>query len=121
MASAVSSLLGASNTGSPTNGSSNPALNGSKPPSEQMFLQLLVSQIQNQDPLNPTDSTQFVSQLAQFSELEQVIGIRGDIETGMGINPNSSSTPGATPPGTTSGSGTNPPATTSGNSSTPKN
>jgi flagellar basal-body rod modification protein FlgD len=46
-----------------------------------MFLQLLVAQLKNQDPLSPTDSTQFVSQLAQFSELEQVIGIRGDIET----------------------------------------
>jgi flagellar basal-body rod modification protein FlgD len=46
-----------------------------------MFLQLLVAQMQNQDPLNPTDSTQFVSQLAQFSELEQVIGIRQDIES----------------------------------------
>jgi flagellar hook assembly protein FlgD len=33
--------------------------------------------------MNPTDSTQFVSQLAQFSELEQVIGIRGDIESQM--------------------------------------
>jgi flagellar basal-body rod modification protein FlgD len=46
-----------------------------------MFLQLLVAQLQNQDPLNPTDSTQFVSQLAQFSELEQVIAIRSDIES----------------------------------------
>jgi flagellar basal-body rod modification protein FlgD len=52
-------------------------------PTEGMFLQLLVSQLQNQDPLNPTDSTQFVSQLAQISELEQVIGIRGDLETDM--------------------------------------
>ena len=50
------------------------------PPSEQMFLQLLVAQIRNQDPLNPTDGTQFASQLAQFSELEQVVAIRGDIE-----------------------------------------
>jgi flagellar basal-body rod modification protein FlgD len=46
-----------------------------------MFLNLLVAQIQNQDPLNPSDSTQFVSQLAQFSELEQVIGIRSDTDT----------------------------------------
>jgi flagellar basal-body rod modification protein FlgD len=46
-----------------------------------MFLQLLVAQLQNQDPLNPTDSTQFVSQLAQFSELEQVMAIRGDTDT----------------------------------------
>jgi flagellar basal-body rod modification protein FlgD len=35
------------------------------------FMNLLVAQMQNQDPLNPTDSTQFVSQLAQFSALEQ--------------------------------------------------
>jgi flagellar basal-body rod modification protein FlgD len=46
-----------------------------------MFLQLLVAQIKNQDPLNPTDSVQFVSQLAQFSELEQVIAIRGDLDS----------------------------------------
>jgi len=47
----------------------------------QTFLTLLVAQLQNQDPMNPTDSTQFVSQLAQFSELEQVMGIKQDIES----------------------------------------
>jgi flagellar basal-body rod modification protein FlgD len=66
-----------------------------------MFLQLLVAQLKNQDPMNPTDSTQFVSQLAQFSELEQVIGIRGDIETQM----NSTSTSTGTTSGTSSTSG----------------
>ena len=59
------------------------ALSGSKAPTQQMFLQLLVAQIKNQDPLNPTDSVQFVSQLAQFSELEQVIAIRGDLDAQM--------------------------------------
>jgi flagellar basal-body rod modification protein FlgD len=49
-------------------------------PTEQMFLQLLVAQIKNQDPLSPADPSQFTSQLAQFSELEQVVAIRGDIE-----------------------------------------
>ena len=49
-------------------------------PTKEMFLQLLVAQIKNQDPLNPTDSVQFVSQLAQFSELEQVIAIRQDLD-----------------------------------------
>ncbi len=43
--------------------------------SESTFLTLLVSQLQNQDPLNPTDSTQFVSQLTSFSQLEQLINI----------------------------------------------
>jgi flagellar basal-body rod modification protein FlgD len=42
---------------------------------ESTFLKLLVSQLQNQDPLNPTDSTQFVSQLTAYSQLEQLIGI----------------------------------------------
>jgi len=40
-----------------------------------MFLQLLVAQLQNQSPLNPMDPTQFVSQLAQFSELSEVTSI----------------------------------------------
>ena len=44
------------------------------------FLNLMMDQMKNQDPLNPTDGTQFLSQLAQFSELEQVIAIRTDIE-----------------------------------------
>jgi flagellar basal-body rod modification protein FlgD len=35
------------------------------------FLQLLLAQMQNQDPLNPTDSTEYVSQLASFSSVEQ--------------------------------------------------
>ena len=45
-----------------------------------MFLQLLVAQIQNQDPFSPMDPTQFVSQLAQFSEMEQTIEIRKTLE-----------------------------------------
>ncbi|AFV02539.1 Flagellar basal-body rod modification protein FlgD [Dehalobacter sp. UNSWDHB] len=39
---------------------------------KQAFLQLLIAQLQNQDPMSPTDNTQFVAQLAQFSSLEQL-------------------------------------------------
>jgi flagellar basal-body rod modification protein FlgD len=39
------------------------------------FLQLLVAQLQNQDPMNPVDNQQFVAQLATFSSLEQLISI----------------------------------------------
>jgi flagellar basal-body rod modification protein FlgD len=49
--------------------------------SENEFLQLLVAQIQYQDPTNPTDSTAFVTQLAQFSSLEQLIAIHSDLDT----------------------------------------
>lgn len=38
-----------------------------------MFLKLLVSQMQNQDPLNPAQSTEYVAQLATFSQVEQSI------------------------------------------------
>lgn len=36
------------------------------------FLQLLVTQMQNQDPLNPSSDTEYISQLAQFSSLEEM-------------------------------------------------
>ncbi len=45
---------------------------------ESTFLTLLVSQMQNQDPLDPVDSNQFVTQLTQYSQLEQLIGIHKD-------------------------------------------
>jgi len=35
------------------------------------FLQLMMDQLQNQDPLNPSDPTQYMSELASFSSLEQ--------------------------------------------------
>jgi flagellar basal-body rod modification protein FlgD len=44
------------------------------------FLQLLVAQIQNQDPTQPMDSSTFVTQLAQFSQLEQLISIRQNVQ-----------------------------------------
>jgi flagellar basal-body rod modification protein FlgD len=46
---------------------------------ENTFLTLLVAQIQNQDPTQPIDSTTFLTQLASFSQLEQLIGIRSDV------------------------------------------
>jgi flagellar hook assembly protein FlgD len=48
---------------------------------ESTFLQLLMAQVQNQDPMNPTDSTQFVGQLVSFSQLEQLLGINQGVQT----------------------------------------
>ena len=44
------------------------------------FLNLLVAQLQNQDPLNPMDSTAFTSQLAEFSSLEQLSNVNENLE-----------------------------------------
>jgi flagellar basal-body rod modification protein FlgD len=46
----------------------------------EAFLTLLVAQIKNQNPLNPADGVEFLTQLAQFSQLEQQIGIRQDLQ-----------------------------------------
>jgi flagellar basal-body rod modification protein FlgD len=55
---------------------------------EQSFLQLLVAQMQNQDPTQPQDGTQFVAELAQFSSLEQEIQMRQDLDTLAGAAAN---------------------------------
>jgi flagellar basal-body rod modification protein FlgD len=101
MASAVNALTGSSASSiaaaaaaSSASAASSSASATASAPSEEVFLQLLVAQLKNQDPLNPTDSTQFVSELAQFSQLEQVIAIRSDIENGV-THPAQSSTSGA--------------------------
>jgi len=63
------------------------ATSGSTDVNKNMFLQLLVAQLKNQDPLNPADGTAFITQLAQFQQLEQsmntgqdVTAIRGDLD-----------------------------------------
>lgn len=45
------------------------------------FIELLVAQVQNQDPLEPADSTQFVEQLATFSALEQQVATNQNLES----------------------------------------
>ncbi len=52
---------------------------GANTATKEAFLQLLVAQIKNQNPLNPTDGVQFLTQLSQFTEMEQMLGMRQDI------------------------------------------
>ena len=39
---------------------------------QDTFLKLMVAQLRNQDPMNPTDSSQFLAQTAQFTSLEKL-------------------------------------------------
>jgi flagellar basal-body rod modification protein FlgD len=48
---------------------------------ENDFLQLMMMQLQNQDPLNPSDPTQYLSELANFSTLEQETNIASSSAT----------------------------------------
>lgn len=45
------------------------------------FIKLFLTQLQNQDPLNPMDATQLSAQLAQFSSLEQLYNANESLET----------------------------------------
>lgn len=44
------------------------------------FLKLLVAQLQNQDPLNPSDPTEFTAQLANYSQLEQLFNLNDSMD-----------------------------------------
>lgn len=46
----------------------------------ETFLNLLVAQVQNQDPLEPMDATQFVSQIATLTQVEQSVALNGQLE-----------------------------------------
>ena len=50
------------------------------------FLQLLVAQMKNQDPLNPTDATEQLSQLASFSNVEQGIKMNQKLESMLTVS-----------------------------------
>lgn len=52
---------------------------GSSDLGEESFMQLLVTQLQNQDPLNPQSNEEFVAQLATFSSLEQLVSLNSGV------------------------------------------
>jgi flagellar basal-body rod modification protein FlgD len=49
------------------------------------FLQLLTSQLKNQDPLSPMDSTEFTNQLTQFAQVEQQINLNASLNNLIGL------------------------------------
>ncbi|KJK00483.1 flagellar basal body rod modification protein FlgD [Pseudomonas sp. 21] len=66
----ANSVLMSLNAGSKS--SSSTTETGTSALGKDSFLQLLVTQLNNQNPLDPQDNTEFVSQLAQFSSLESM-------------------------------------------------
>lgn len=48
------------------------------------FLQLLITQLQHQDPMNPASDTEFIAQVAQFSSLEQMQNMNSAVQQQQG-------------------------------------
>jgi len=76
MATGVTSLTGGSTSQTTATGSS--SATGS---TQSMFLQLLVAQLQNQDPTNPMDTTNMVTQLAEVQQLQETIGLSQNVSS----------------------------------------
>ena len=70
----------------PTAGQSSPAnaASGALASDFETFLKLLTSQLRNQDPLKPLDSTDFVAQLASFSAVEQQVNTNTKLDQLLG-------------------------------------
>jgi flagellar basal-body rod modification protein FlgD len=60
-------------------GEASGAAPGAGSASADVFLKLLVAQLRTQNPLDPQKGTEFVTQLAQFNTLEQLIAIRQEL------------------------------------------
>jgi flagellar basal-body rod modification protein FlgD len=103
-------VLGAATAGStPTSGqtaaTSGSSLTSATDPltNEGTFLKLLTAQLKHQDPLNPSDPTQFIGQLVQFSQLEQLLGINQGVQNLVTKTTPTSPTSGTTAPSSAGG------------------
>ncbi len=92
-AAAKDAVLGTSR-GTPSSGSSSSAASSSSDITANDFLTLLVSELKNQDPTQPTDPNQYITQLAQVNSLQQLVSINQGIGTlDTAVAPIKSSTP----------------------------
>ena len=78
----MQTLLNTNTQTTSTSSSSTAAANGS---SSELFTTLLVAQIKNQDPLSPTDPSQFVNQLTQLSQTESLQSLASQATANAGL------------------------------------
>jgi flagellar basal-body rod modification protein FlgD len=84
--------------GSTTNSAASTATSGGLDGSQQLagnfdtFLQLLTTQLQNQDPLDPLDTNQFTQQLVEFASVEQQVDMNTNMQTLISLQQTSEAT-----------------------------
>jgi flagellar basal-body rod modification protein FlgD len=74
-------LAAASNSSATSSQSTSSSGTSQAQQQESEFLNLLVTQLKEQNPLDPTDGTTFVTQLAQFSSLNELVGINSTLKS----------------------------------------
>ena len=62
------------------------SLDGNNGLGQDAFFKLLITQLQNQDPLNPMEDRQFISQMAEFSSLEKTEKLYSLLENKLSSN-----------------------------------
>jgi flagellar basal-body rod modification protein FlgD len=73
MTSPINSTTSTATSSAAASSASSAASSSSATLGQDAFFKLLIAQLQNQDPLQPMDGTQFVTQLAQFTQVEQSV------------------------------------------------
>jgi flagellar basal-body rod modification protein FlgD len=79
---AAVSTVGSSSQSSQNN---NTVKNPNNDLGEDQFLSLLVTELKNQDPLQPLQNSEFIAQLATFSSLEKLTSIESILKSKLGV------------------------------------
>ncbi|WP_144959610.1 flagellar hook assembly protein FlgD [Pseudomonas oryzihabitans] len=81
LSSVLSNSTVSSTSSSSTASSTSSSSSGTSSLGKNDFLQLLVTQLNNQNPLDPQDNTEFVAQLAQFSSVESLQNLNTSVDS----------------------------------------
>lgn len=81
-------MITSTTTGTTGSAAAQAAMKQSTGMNKDDFLKLFVAQLQNQDPLNPQDGTEFIGQLAQLTQVEQAYNTNTNLQSilNMGAN-----------------------------------